>query len=67
MSYSSVVFMDKCKITPIEFKKLELCLQYFSNLHVSMIHGRKKPRSDCAGQVKIEVWGPSGKYQLSKR
>ena len=42
MSYSSVVFMDKCKITAIEFKKLELCLQYFSNLHVSMIHGRKK-------------------------
>ena len=59
MSSSSVVFMDKCKITPIE-------LQYFSNLHVSMMQGRKKPRSDCTGQVKIEVWSPSGKYQLSK-
>ena len=67
MSSSSVVFMDKYKITPIELKKLGLCLQYFSNLHVSMIQGRKKPRSDCAGQVKIEVWWPSGKYQLSKR
>lgn len=42
MSYSSVGFMDKCKITPIEFKKLELCLQYFSNLHVSMIQRKKK-------------------------
>ena len=64
MSSSSVVFMDKCKITPIELKKLGL--QYFSNLHVSMIQGRKKPRSDCAGQGKVEVWSPSGKYQLSK-
>ena len=54
MSSSSVVFMDKCKITPIELKKLGL--QYFSNLHVSMIQCRKKPRSDCTGQVKIEVW-----------
>ena len=42
MSSSSVVFMDKYKITPIELKKLGLCLQYFSNLHVSMIQGRKK-------------------------
>ena len=55
MSSSSVVFMDNYKITPIEFKKLELCLQYFSNLHVSMIQGRKKPRSDCPEQVKREI------------